>query len=407
MEKLKVGIIGGGASGFFAAIQAAKNGAEVYLFEKSSKVLSKVLVSGGGRCNVTNGASSTSEFLKGYPRGNKFMKKVFKSFNPKDTVYWFESRRVPLKTEQDGRVFPVSDMSSSIANVLQEEAQSFGVKVVYQFGIQEVKVVNGKFLLKSAKDNREVDRLVICTGGKPKKEGYTLVDQLGHSINPPIPSLFTFNSPSSEIIALKGLSVPNGHIRFEGSQLQYSGPILITHWGISGPAVLKLSAFGAAWLHENHYEATALIKWQENFTEDGLRAELLSYKGMHPLKKISTNPLFGLPGRLWEFLTEKAEIDQELRWEAVNKKKINKLIENLFRFSLKISGKTTFKEEFVTAGGVSLNEIDPNTMESKLVKGLFFAGEVIDVDGITGGYNFQAAWSTGFLAGNASSLTGQ
>jgi hypothetical protein len=402
VRKLQVGIIGGGASGFFAAIQAAKNGAEVFLFEKSNKVLSKVLISGGGRCNVTNGTSSPSEFLKGYPRGNKFMKKVFKSFNPKDTLSWFEGRGVPLKTEQDGRVFPVSDKSTSIANVLQKEAYSFGVKVLYQSGIQEVKQVDGKFFLKSADNIWAVDRLIICTGGKPKKEGYTLVEQLGHSIQPPIPSLFTFNSPSSQIIELKGLSVPNGHIRFEGSQLQYSGPILITHWGISGPAVLKLSAFGAKWLHEKEYEAVALIKWQADFTEEGLRTELLAYKKEHPLKKISRNPLYGLPARLWEFLTDKAEIEHELRWEAVNKKKINKLIEKLFKFSLIVSGKTIFKEEFVTAGGVELNEIDANTMESKLVKGLYFAGEVIDVDGITGGYNFQAAWSTGFLAGNAS-----
>lgn len=402
MNRLKVGIIGGGASGFFAAIQAAENGAEVLLFEKTSKVLSKVLVSGGGRCNVTNGTASTSEFLKGYPRGGKFMKKVFRSFNAKDTFSWFESRGVALKIEQDGRVFPVSDRSSSITDVLQKEAHKNGVKVLYKFGIHEVELANGKFLLKSDKDSMMVDRLVICTGGKPRKEGYGLATQLGHTLNPPIPSLFTFNAPDAEITALKGLSVSNGHIRFEGSQMQYSGPILITHWGISGPAVLKLSAFGAAWLHEKQYHAVALIKWDESFTEVGLRDQLMSYKNAHPLKNIWSNPLLGIPSRLWKFLSERAEIEPDLRWEGVNKKKINKLIENLFRFSLIISGKTTFKEEFVTAGGVLLGEIDANTMESKLVKGLFFAGEVIDVDGITGGYNFQAAWSTGFVAGKTS-----
>ncbi|MBI0397751.1 BaiN/RdsA family NAD(P)/FAD-dependent oxidoreductase [Cyclobacterium marinum] len=403
MEKLKVGIIGGGASGFFAAIEAAKNGAEVLLFEKTNKVLSKVLVSGGGRCNVTNGTGSPSEFLKGYPRGKNFMKKVFKAFNSKDTIQWFESRGVPLKTEEDGRVFPVSNSSSSIVEVLKKEAKNYGVKVLYKTGIQEVKWYDDKFILNSEKEKFLVDKLVICTGGKPKKEGYSLVEQLGHTVHAPIPSLFTFNAPTSKIIQLKGLSVPNGHVRFEGSQLQYSGPILITHWGISGPAVLKLSAFGAEWLHEKEYKAIALIKWRDEFTEEGLRTELLAFKQNHPLKVVHKNPLFALPGRLWEYLIEKAEINPELKWGETNKKKINKLIENLMRFSLKVSGKTTFKEEFVTAGGVSLNEIDARNMESKLVKGLFFAGEVIDVDGITGGYNFQAAWSTGFLAGSMSS----
>ncbi|GAB2998890.1 NAD(P)/FAD-dependent oxidoreductase [Cyclobacterium sediminis] len=403
MEKLKVGIIGGGASGFFAAIEAAKNGAEVLIFEKTNKVLSKVLVSGGGRCNVTNGTGSPSEFLKGYPRGKNFMKKVFKTFNSKDTFKWFESRGVPLKTEEDGRVFPVSNSSSSIIEALKKAAEINGVKVLYKTGIQEVRRLDGKFILNSGKEDIYVDKLVICTGGKPKKEGYTLIEQLGHTIHPPIPSLFTFNAPSSKIIQLKGLSVPNGHIRFEGSQLQYSGPILITHWGISGPAVLKLSAFGAEWLHDKEYKAVALVKWREEFTEEGLRADLLGFKCDHPLKIVYKNPLFALPGRLWEFLVDKAEINSDIKWGDMNKKKINKLIENLLRFSLKVSGKTTFKEEFVTAGGVSLNEIDANTMESKLVKGLFFAGEVINVDGITGGYNFQAAWSTGFLAGSRSS----
>lgn len=403
MKKLIVGIIGGGAAGYFAAIEAAKNGADVLIFEKSNKVLSKVLVSGGGRCNVTNGTGSTSEFLKGYPRGKNFMKKVFKAFNAKDTFEWFESRGVPLKTEEDGRVFPVSNSSSSIVEVLKKTAKTYGVEVLYKTGIQEVRRVDGKFLLNPGKEGIYVDKLVVCTGGKPNKEGYTLIEQLGHTIHLPIPSLFTFNAPSSKIIHLKGLSVPNGHIRFEGSQLQYTGPILITHWGISGPAVLKLSAFGAEWLHERDYRAIALIRWNEAFTEEGLRADLLTFKRDHPLKVVYKNPLFALPGRLWEFLVDKAEINAEIRWGETNKKKINKLIENLLRFSLKVSGKTTFKEEFVTAGGVSLNEIDANTMESKLVKGLFFAGEVMDVDGITGGYNFQAAWSTGFLAGSMSS----
>lgn len=399
---MTIGVVGGGAAGFFAAIHAASSGHKVILFEKNRKVLSKVLVSGGGRCNVTQGTFKNSELLKGYPRGSRFLKKVFPHFNAKDTFSWFESRGVPLKTEADGRVFPQSDDSRSVVSALLNEANRLGVHVELNKAVVNVEVRMDGFKIEGKSFSEKVDRLIVCSGGTAKREGYALMERLGHSLVPPVPSLFTFNAPETGLIKLKGLSVPNGQIRFEGSKLTYSGPILITHWGISGPAVLKLSAFGANWLHDKRYQAVALIRWDEGFTPEGLDTQLAGFKSNHPRKAVRKNPLFGLPSRLWDFLASEAGMEEELKWEGASKKKINKLIENLFKFSLIISGKTTFKEEFVTAGGIALDEIDPNSLESKKIPGLYFAGEVMDVDGITGGYNFQAAWSTGFLAGKSS-----
>ncbi|WP_154856354.1 BaiN/RdsA family NAD(P)/FAD-dependent oxidoreductase [Cyclobacterium xiamenense] len=399
-----IGVVGGGAAGFFAAIHAAYSGHNVILFEKHRKVLSKVLISGGGRCNVTQGIANANELLKGYPRGRRFLKKVFAHFGTTDTLSWFENRGVPLKTEADGRVFPKSDDSRSIVSALVNEAERLGIRVELNRGVESVEALTPGFRVRGKDFSERLDRLIVCSGGSSKREGYGFLEKLGLNLVPPIPSLFTFNTPETELKKLRGLSVPSGHIRFEGSKLNYSGPILITHWGLSGPAVLKLSAFGASWLHEKSYQAVALIRWDADFTPEGLLQALQAYKSNHPRKIIHRNPLFGLPARLWGFLASVAEIEEELKWEAVSKKKINKLIENLFKFSLKISGKTTFKEEFVTAGGIALDEIDPNTLESRKYPGLFFAGEVIDVDGITGGYNFQAAWSTGFLAGKSSTI---
>ncbi|WP_162339548.1 BaiN/RdsA family NAD(P)/FAD-dependent oxidoreductase [Cyclobacterium salsum] len=399
---MTIGVVGGGAAGFFAAIHAASSGHKVILFEKNRKVLSKVLVSGGGRCNVTQGTFKNNELLKGYPRGSGFLKKVFEHFTVKDTFSWFESRGVPLKTESDGRVFPKSDDSQSVVSALVNEANRLGVRIELNKAIVNIEVQREGFKMEGKAFSEEVDRLIICSGGSAKREGYGLLERLGHSLVPPVPSLFTFNAPEAGLIKLKGISMPNGLIRFEGSKLSYSGPILITHWGISGPAVLKLSAFGANWLHDKHYQAVALIRWDEDFSSEGLATQLVSFKRQHARKTIRKNPLFGIPARLWDFLAASATIEEELKWEDISKKKINKLIENLFKFPLIISGKTTFKEEFVTAGGISLDEVDPNSLESKKIPGLYFAGEVMNVDGITGGYNFQAAWSTGFLAGKSS-----
>jgi predicted Rossmann fold flavoprotein len=396
---MKVAVIGAGAAGYFAAIHAALGGASVVLLEKTGKTLSKVKISGGGRCNVTHAAFENSKLVKNYPRGEKFLKKVFKEFAVKDTVDWFESRGVPLKVEADGRMFPITNSSQSIIDALQDQADKVSVKVILNHGVEKISLKRGKFQVITKDKDFEVDRLIISSGGSPKETGFAFMSQLGHKIVPPIPSLFTFNTPNEPLRNLMGLSVPDAYVRLEGTKLAYNGPLLITHWGLSGPAVLKLSSYGANWLHEKNYLTNVHIRWNKDWTEEQLTGNLQNFKNQHPKKKISSNPLFGLPARLWGYLCKKSDIDEELLWQNLAKKHFHKLVQNLFCYIVSVKGKTTFKEEFVTAGGVDLSEVDPETMESKLIQGLFFAGEVLDVDGITGGFNFQAAWSTGYLAG--------
>ncbi|WP_209332605.1 NAD(P)/FAD-dependent oxidoreductase [Lunatimonas salinarum] len=397
----RIGVIGGGAAGFFSAIHAAASGGQAIVFEKSTKLLSKVKVSGGGRCNVTNDCREISKLVRFYPRGEKFLKKVFGKFSVSDTIAWFENHKVPLKTEADGRIFPISDNSQSVIDALLEEAYRLGVSVKTQSAILEIRVLEQGFCLISESGQEIVDRVIITSGGHPKATAYNFIASLGHRIVAPIPSLFTFNTPGDSVRSLMGISMPSVHIRLEGTKLAYEGPLLITHWGVSGPAVLKLSAYGAAWLHGQSYQAVAQIRWDASFREDTLRSDLQAYREGHPKRKVGAHSLFQIPSRLWIFLLGKAEIDPDYLWNQISNKQINKLLENLFRFTINIDGKTTFKEEFVTAGGVSLEEISPSTMESKLVPGVFFAGEVMDIDGITGGFNFQAAWSTGYIAGTS------
>jgi predicted Rossmann fold flavoprotein len=398
---MKIGIIGAGAAGYFAAIHAAGNGAEVTIFEKTNKPLAKVKISGGGRCNVTHHEQKVSRLAKHYPRGEKFLKRVFPHFSVKDTIHWFESRGVVLKVEEDGRIFPKSNDSQTIIDALQKEAQKLNIKLLQGQPIQQIQKEGNTFILTSEKNTYKVDRLIVCSGGNPKKSYYSFIEKLGHQIHSPIPSLFTFNTPEAPIRKLMGISVPNAFVKLEGSKLAYSGPLLITHWGLSGPAVLKLSAFGAEWLHEKQYLTKAHIRWNVDWTENQLVTDLQQFKNQHPKKQLMSNPLFGLPNRLWVHLCEVSEIMPPITWQNLPKKQFNKLVQNLFCYIVEVKGKTTFKEEFVTAGGVNLSEVNPETMESKLVKGLFFAGEVLNIDGITGGFNFQAAWSTGYLAGTS------
>ncbi|EOZ98570.1 hypothetical protein A33Q_1224 [Indibacter alkaliphilus LW1] len=401
MSKLKIGVIGAGAAGYFAAIHASNPQNEVLLLEKTSKTLSKVRVSGGGRCNVTHDALEVSKLVKNYPRGEKFLKKVFRHFSVKDTIDWFERRGVKLKVEADGRMFPVSNSSQSIVDALESEAIKKGVKLIQSFNVKEILKEDSAFRIKDGKSELIFDKVIITSGGNSKLDGFDFVKNMGHQIVPPVPSLFTFNTPQEPIRKLMGISVPNAHVRLEGTKLAYQGPLLITHWGVSGPAVLKLSAFGAKWLYDQNYDAKAHIRWNAELSENELVEQLKNYKGKHPKKKIFGNPLFGIPTRLWEHLTSLAEIDSEMLWLNISKKCFNRLVQNLFCYIVTVKGKTTFKEEFVTAGGVDLTEVNPETMESRIVKNLFFAGEVLNIDGITGGFNFQAAWSTGFLAGNS------
>jgi len=400
----KVAVIGGGAAGFFAAIQAKTNfpKAEVILFEKFQKVLSKVKISGGGRCNVTNGCNSISELIKGYPRGGKNLKSLFHTFNNIDTQNWFEQRGVALKTEADGRVFPQSDSSQTIVDCLFEEIKKLGINLKLGAEIKSLKQVNlSEIELQFAANykTQTFQKVIVASGGSPKLSGLNWLKQLGHKIETPVPSLFTFNVPKNPINQLMGLSAPNALISIQKTKLNNKGPLLITHWGFSGPAVLKLSSFGARALSDLNYQFNIQINWTGEKNAELVQQQLAEEFGSNPKKQISNFRMFELSNRLWNFLLEKASLNQNKIAGEIGKKQINKLVETLTNDIYTVSGKTTFKEEFVTCGGVSLNSIDLNTLQSKAIKNLYFAGEVLDIDGITGGYNFQAAWSTAFLAG--------
>jgi hypothetical protein len=374
----------------------------VTLLEKTNKLLSKVRVSGGGRCNVTHACFDNGLLVKNYPRGEKELRSVFSRFSTNDTVKWFEDKGVKLKTEADGRMFPVTDNSETIIKCLLEEAGKAGVIVKQGADVEEI-LVNGEqdftIAIKGGGEFR-CGRIIIATGGNPKKEAYAWLGKLGHSIVPPVPSLFTFNIPGDAITHLMGVAVPSAKVRVAGKRLETEGPLMITHWGMSGPAILKASAWGARMLSEEDYRFTALISWLPKHTEEKLRIEFNNQRDDNPAKAVITSCPLELPKRLWEFLVLKAGISDEIRWADLSKKNMNQLVNVILNDEYKVMGKTTFKEEFVTCGGLSLKEIDLGTMESKLVKGLFFAGEVVDVDGVTGGFNFQNAWSTAWVAAN-------
>ncbi|TPE43379.1 BaiN/RdsA family NAD(P)/FAD-dependent oxidoreductase [Pontibacter mangrovi] len=405
---MNIVVIGGGAAGFFGAIACAEANpsAKVVLLEKTGKLLSKVRVSGGGRCNVTHHCFAPAILSQFYPRGGKQLKEAFKSFGARETVAWFAQRGVQLKAEPDGRMFPVTDSSETIVKCLLQEAQKAGVEIRTGAGVERIESVQTGaqpyfILTLSSGDSMKADKVLVSTGGSPKSQSYDWLRQLGHTIQAPVPSLFTFNVPSSPLKELQGVSVPHARVRIAGQKLEYEGPLLITHWGYSGPAVLKLSAWGARLFYEQKYTFTALIQWVPDQTEETLREHLQQYRQAHPKKTVASNPLFGLPQRLWQGLTQLAQVPELVRWAELPAKNTNKLVEALLRMPVQVNGKTTFKEEFVTCGGVDLRQVNMKTMESRLLPGLYFAGEVLDIDGITGGFNFQAAWTTGHLAGTA------
>ena len=399
---MKVAIIGGGAAGFFAAISAKEHhkDAQVTIYEKSTKLLSKVRVSGGGRCNVTHACFEIHELLKFYPRGNRFLKKAFPKFNTTHTVKWFEERGVELKTEKDNRMFPVSDSSQSIIDCLTKETQKLGVEIKLQSTIKELSVLPEGIELDFGTGNSLiVDKLIVASGGSPKLEGFNWLQELGHSIETPVPSLFTFNMPNEPIKELMGAVAENAKVRIQGTKLVANGPLLITHWGTSGPAILKLSAFGARLLAERNYDFKIQVNWINASTEEEYRPIFLSNLAENRKMKIGNLKVEGIPKRLWAFFLDKLEISSDLVCLDLSKKKINRIINTLLNDEYSVKGKTTFKEEFVTCGGVSLGEINPFTMQSMVVPNLYFAGEVMDVDGVTGGFNFQNAWTSGFIAG--------
>ena len=402
MESKKIAVIGGGAAGFFAALSVKEHhpNHEVVLFEKTSKVLSKVKVSGGGRCNLTHDCSDIAILCEAYPRGGKKLKSLFYQFNTTDTIAWFESRGVAIKTEKDGRMFPVSDQSQSIIDCLVTEMTRLKVALQLGHSITKMEQEGQHWKLQFADaESQNFDAVIIATGGSPKLKGFDWLSDLGHSIIPPIPSLFTFNMPNEPIKELMGLVVENARVKIKGTKIQIQGPLLITHWGMSGPSILKASSFGARELSERNYNFEIQINWVDQTNTELLFEQLQEFSQQHPQKGIGNQKAFPLPNRLWSFLLVKAAIPTDRKWIEVGKKKFRQLAALLTQDSYRVAGKTTFKEEFVTCGGVDLSEIDLKTMQSKKLSNIYFAGEVIDVDAITGGYNFQAAWSGGYCAG--------
>ncbi len=403
-------VIGGGAAGFFCAINAARlcPSLKIILLEKSTKLLSKVKISGGGRCNVTHSCFSISELIKNYPRGAAFLKKSFYHFNTKDTINWFKERQVELKTESDGRMFPVSNSSQTIIDCLINEAGRYKVEIMMNADANEIEVISNadasipdSFNI-GLSNKKIISASYICLacGGFPKSAHYNWLIQLGHTISKPLPSLFTFNIPDNKIKELMGITVPNVTVKISGTKLQQQGNLLITHWGMSGPAILKLSAYGAIDLASNNYDFNFTVNWISDFNEQTLKSKISLLRFDIATQKIYNRNPFGLPSRLWEYLLGQCDIKEELRWADLPAKEQNKLIKILCGQEFHAKGKTTFKEEFVTAGGINLAEVESGSMESKIIPGLFFAGELLNIDGITGGFNFQNAWTTGWLAAN-------
>lgn len=394
-------VIGGGAAGFFGAINAAqkKQDLKILILEKSTKLLSKVKVSGGGRCNVTHHCFEPTPLSQHYPRGQKELKKLFRSFQAKDTVDWFARLGVKLKTEDDGRMFPVTDDSQTIIDCFLEQAKKFNIEIRTGCEVDKITIDKNQFELFTRDEASFLSKSVlIATGGHNNTQPYNFIRNLNHTVTPTIPSLFTFNDSEKKFKDLMGVAVPDAEVKIAGTKLSERGPVLITHWGLSGPAVIKLSAWAAEYLHQLKYEFTALINWTGTMTEDDSRKTLFDQKSNHGKQKIMTKPLFTFPSRLWERLVELSEIDSSKIWAEASNKDINRLIEFLIRCPFRIKGKTTFKEEFVSCGGVDLKEINLETMESTKLPGLYFAGEVLNMDGETGGFNFQAAWTTAWIA---------
>ena len=397
-------VIGGGAAGFFCAVNAARlNPAlEVIIVEKSNKILGKVRISGGGRCNVTHACFDIAEMAKKYPRGKNFVKKTFHHFFTTDTIRWFEERGVPLKTEADGRMFPASNTSQTIVDCLVKELNTYGVQLMLHKEVNALNNVNGKWQVHFSNDSMlEADFVCVACGGYPKSTMFEWLTKTGHTIEAPVPSLFTFNIPAHPITKLMGVSVEHAAVKIRGTKLEEEGPVLVTHWGLSGPAILRLSAWGARQLETQQYTFTAIINWLPSFTEQTLSKTFAAFRHEMAAQKIYNKNPFALPQRLWEYLCEQAGVAADKRWADLPAAIQNKLVKNICAGEFDIKGKTTFKEEFVTAGGVQLSEVDAATMMSKITPQLYFSGEILDVDGITGGFNFQHAWTSGWMAATA------
>ena len=419
-SQFRVAIIGAGAAGFFAAIAIKENypQSQVIIFEKTNRVLSKVAVSGGGRCNLTNGCSDPQELSKAYPRGGKELKRLFYQFNTTDTIEWFEKKGVPLVTQQDNCVFPSSQDSRSITDLLQKECRRLAISIKIECDVKKLShIEDNKIELSYHQNSRtnqptteaikteQFHKVIVTTGGSPKRRGLDWLEKLGHKIIEPVPSLFTFNIPKDPIRDLMGVVVHNVILSLQGTKLKSQGTVLITHWGMSGPAVLKLSSYAARLLNEKQYDFTIQVNWTGQQNNQVVINYLKEIAKNNPSKQLLSIKPYNLTQRVWEFLLVKQGItlnkagdEIERRWAQIGKKGLNQIAEVLTNDQYNVKGKASFKEEFVTCGGISLKSVNMSTMQSKILPNLYFAGEVLDIDAITGGFNLQAAWTTAYIA---------
>lgn len=401
----RIVVIGGGAAGFFGAIAAATPQTTVTLYEAGPECLAKVRISGGGRCNVTHHCFDPAQLVQNYPRGGKALRGAFSRFQPKDTIAWYQQRGVKLKTEADGRMFPVTDDSATIVDCLMQTALRVGVTIKTKSPVRQVTPTNPGFVIGLKQGEVTCDLVLLATGSSP--QGHRIAKNLGHHIESPVPSLFTFTIKDAALRQRSGLSMNPVEVKLklpgQKKPLAQTGPVLITHWGLSGPAVLKLSAWGARALQEQGYQGRLVINWLPQLSQDDVRTRLQQAREEGGKRAIANHNPTPAPKRLWTYFVQRAQIDPQLQWTALSNKAINKLIQELCHGEYSLQGKGVFKDEFVTCGGVRLKEINFKTMESRLCQGLFFAGEILDIDGITGGFNFQSAWTTGWLAGQGMS----
>lgn len=399
----KIVVIGGGAAGFFGAIQAATcyPSAQVTILERGQEVLSKVKISGGGRCNLTHACYNPRDLVKFYPRGERELLGPFHAFAPGDTIAWFAAHGVDTHTEADGRVFPTSNQSASVVEALRQAAQAAGVQVRTRQRVENIlppEVPDAPWTVVCAQESIPADYLLVASGSSPAM--WDILQTIGLQIVPPVPSLFTFQIKDPRIESLPGLSVPTAELRVEGSKLSSSGPLLITHWGLSGPAVLRLSAWGAREFHAREYRFTLLLNWVGESTVDVLQ-EVEDRKQSEGKRQVEHSALYQLPTRLWKSLLSASGITPDKRWADLSKKEAQALANELTQGRFQVTGKSTFKEEFVTAGGVDLKEINFKSFECKRFPRLFIVGEALNIDAVTGGFNFQAAWTGGWLAGSS------
>ena len=403
---MRIAIIGGGAAGFFAAIRAKETSphSDVAIYEKGSRPLAKVAITGGGRCNLTNSFAQVKDLKQVYPRGHQLMKRLFKVFDYRDVYQWFENHGVPLVTQDDECVFPRSQSSQSIIDCLINETRRLGVKIFThhafeQFVPQETSL---HLIFNKGQFETDADRVIITTGGHPHLSAFDNLASLGHEITPPVPSLFTFNVADKDFRALMGTVVEQATATVVGTKMRSQGPLLITHWGMSGPCILRLSSYAAQWSAERQYRFQVAVNWTGESNASIVSEELSDIVVRNGAKQLSNIRPYDFPTRLWNYLLQKNGFPTEKRWNELGRKGLNKLVETLTNDIYQVDGKSNWKEEFVTCGGVALSSINMNTLESKHVSGLYFAGEVTNVDAVTGGFNLQAAWTMGYVAGTIS-----